>query len=77
MAGTDAWCFFAHSTPLWDTGMGVWNTASPVIMGQYPAYALMFRRGDVVGFVPNLDKVLVFDAETGLRQHVFAPPRTG
>lgn len=48
MAGVDAWNFFAYSTQQWDTGMGVWNTNSPAVLGQYPAYALMYRRGDVL-----------------------------
>lgn len=58
MAGIDAWSFFAHGTPLWDTGMGVWNTASPAIMGQFPAYALMFRRGDVVEGPPAVQETV-------------------
>lgn len=47
MAGIDGWNFFAYDTPLWDTGMGVWNTNSPTIIGQWPGCALIYRRGDV------------------------------
>jgi FlaG/FlaF family flagellin (archaellin) len=32
---------------MWVSQLGVWNTNSPVILGQYPALALMYRRGDV------------------------------
>lgn len=47
MAGIDAWNFFGYDTPLWDASMGVWNVNSPCVMGQFPATALMYRRGDV------------------------------
>ncbi len=47
MAGVDAWNFFSYDIPMWVSQLDVWNTNSPVIFGQYPALALMYRRGDV------------------------------
>lgn len=47
MAGVDGWCFFALDSAEWHHGMSVWDLNNPTILGQFPATALMFRRGDV------------------------------
>lgn len=46
-AGIDGWNFFAYDTPMWDTHSNVWSMNTPETIGQFPAYALMYRRGDV------------------------------
>jgi len=46
-AGIDGWNFFAYDAPMWYTGGNTWAVNSPEVLGQFPAYALMFRRGDV------------------------------
>lgn len=46
-AGIDGWNFFAYDTPMWYVGNKTWSINTPEILGQFPAYALMFRRGDV------------------------------
>ncbi|PIE22956.1 MAG: hypothetical protein CSA62_09475 [Planctomycetota bacterium] len=47
MQGVDGWCFFALDTSQWQATMGVWDLNNPTILGQFPAAALMYRRGDV------------------------------
>ncbi|MBM4040397.1 MAG: hypothetical protein FJ290_17965 [Planctomycetes bacterium] len=47
MMGVDGWCFFALNASDWQHTMTVWDLNNPTILGQFPAAALMFRRGDV------------------------------
>ncbi len=47
MSGVDGWCFFALGSADWQHLMAVWDINNPTILGQFPAAALMFRRGDV------------------------------
>ena len=47
MMGIDGWCFFALGASEWQTNMAVWDLNNPTILGQFPATALMYRRGDV------------------------------
>jgi len=45
LQGTDGFFFFAAERPGWDDGLGKFAIASPVVMGQFPATALIFRKG--------------------------------
>ena len=45
--GVDGWNFFALDSAEWQHGMAVWDLNNPTVLGQFPATALMFRRGDV------------------------------
>lgn len=47
MAGVDGWNFFALNSAEWQHAMSVWDLNNPTVLGQFPAAALMFRRGDV------------------------------
>jgi len=47
MMGVDGWNFFALNSSDWQHSMTVWDLNNPTILGQFPATALMFRRGDV------------------------------
>lgn len=47
MMGVDGWNFFALDASDWQHTMNVWDVNNPTILGQFPATALMFRRGDV------------------------------
>ena len=47
MMGIDGWNFFALGASEWQTQMAVWDINNPSVLGQFPATALMFRRGDV------------------------------
>lgn len=47
MTGIDGWNFFAFGSAEWQNQMAVWDVNNPSILGQFPATALMFRRGDV------------------------------
>ena len=47
LQGTDGYGFFTISGAGWETCVNKFPLATPVIMGQFPATALMFRRGDV------------------------------
>ncbi|MEK7476827.1 MAG: hypothetical protein AAB152_14490 [Candidatus Coatesbacteria bacterium] len=44
LAGLDA---FAAGSPGWDGAMGKFGLTVPVIMANFPAYALAYRRGDI------------------------------
>ncbi len=52
VAGVDAWNFFSYDTPMWKSTFSVWDVNTPMTIGQFPAYALMYRRGDVVSGDP-------------------------
>ncbi len=56
MHGVDGWNFFSLDSSDWQHTMGVWDINNPTILGQFPAAALVFRRGDVT--VPDRPAVL-------------------
>ncbi len=43
----DAIFWFATDAPSWQSGTRTWNFVSPALAGQFPAAALIYRRGDV------------------------------
>ncbi|MGV3613729.1 MAG: hypothetical protein ACO1SV_00220 [Fimbriimonas sp.] len=45
LQGSDALFFFASAAPSWEGGMGKFGLRTPVIAGQYPATAYLFRKG--------------------------------
>ena len=47
LQGIDGWTFFSMEDVDWRHSMGVWDLSNPSILGQFPAAALMYRRGDV------------------------------
>jgi len=47
LQGLDGWNFFALDSSEWQTPMKVWDLNNPTILGQFPATALIYRRGDV------------------------------
>jgi hypothetical protein len=47
LQGLDGLEVFALGGAAWDTAMGKFGLSSPVIMGSFPACALLYRRGDV------------------------------
>ncbi len=47
LQGVDAFFAFAVGGAFWDTGMNKFALSSPVILGNFPAYALLYRRGDL------------------------------
>lgn len=47
LQGVDAFYTFALGGAFWDTTMNKFALSCPVILGNFPAYALMYRRGDV------------------------------
>jgi len=57
---TDGFFFFATNRLEWDPSLGKFSIASPTVMGQFPATALMYRKGllqpgdDVVTLERNL-----------------------
>ena len=46
-AGYDGWTFFAQQSSAWNSQMSVWSVNDPSVLGQFPAAALVYRRGDV------------------------------
>jgi hypothetical protein len=54
LTGLDLFNWFAVAAPGWSMPMGKWDAASPVIQGQFPAAALMYRRGYVREAAPVL-----------------------
>lgn len=47
LQGVDGIYTFAVGGAFWDTSINKFALSSPVIMGNFPAYALLYRRGDV------------------------------
>jgi len=45
LQGTDGFFFFVTNKHSWDTSLGKFSIASPVTMGQFPATALIYRKG--------------------------------
>ncbi|WP_168564420.1 hypothetical protein [Crateriforma spongiae] len=62
LQGIDGWTFFAMEDVDWRHSMGVWDLSNPSILGQFPATALMFRRGDVrAATEPVVDESVALD----------------
>ena len=57
----DAIYAFALGGAFWDTTMNKFALSSPVILGNFPAYALLYRRGDVQTADAVIHQVLSFD----------------
>ncbi len=48
MLDVDAWIWFAIDTKTWNTGgHRTWIVENPATLGQFPAAALLYRRGDI------------------------------
>ncbi len=47
LQGVDGIFAFAVGSAYWDTSMSKFALTSPAIVGNFPAYALMYRRGDI------------------------------
>lgn len=47
MNGLDMWAWFAMDRASWNIDWSQWTVGSPDMMGQFPAAALMVRRGDL------------------------------
>ncbi len=47
LADLNNWLFFAIDSDPWSSDMSVWSINDTTVLGQFPATALMFRRGDV------------------------------
>jgi hypothetical protein len=45
LQGVDAFAFFALDTPGFSTTLGKFSVADPLILGQFPAFALVYRKG--------------------------------
>jgi hypothetical protein len=45
LQGTDAICWFAAGSPAWDGLPGKFSIQTPVVQGQFPAAALIYRQG--------------------------------
>ncbi|NJP12360.1 MAG: hypothetical protein HC866_25240 [Leptolyngbyaceae cyanobacterium RU_5_1] len=45
LQGTNGFFFFVTNQPAWESRLGKFAIASPVILGQFPAAALMYRKG--------------------------------
>ncbi len=61
LQGVDAIYTFALGGAFWDTGMEKFALSSPVILGNFPAYALLYRRGDVQEAKPVVSERLDLD----------------
>ena len=58
LQGIDGLYAFALGGAFWDTSIKKFALSCPAIMGNFPAYALMYRRGDVAVADPVLHQVL-------------------
>lgn len=58
LQGIDGIYSFALGGPFWDTTMKKFVVSSPAILGNFPAYALLYRRGDLPEAEPVVEQVL-------------------
>ena len=58
LQGVDAFYTFALGGAFWDTSMGKFALSCPVILGNFPAYALLYRRGDLQTAQPVVRQIL-------------------
>lgn len=64
LQGTDAFFFFATGSPSWEQTIGKFSLSTPVTFGQFPAAALIYRKGlvspagDVVDVNLKLDDLM-------------------
>ena len=67
LQGSDVLFFFASADPSWASGIGKFALRTPVIAGQYPATAYLFRKGLVkpgpVAVEANLSLTRLFNLE--------------
>jgi hypothetical protein len=61
LQGTDGFFFFALSGPAWQDLHGKFDIQTPVIMGQFPATALLYRKGLVTSGQIVVDAALKLD----------------
>ena len=61
LQGADGFFFFALGGPYWETGARKFALAVPSILGQFPAAALAYRRGDVMEGPVVLNRTLSMD----------------
>jgi hypothetical protein len=47
MMGVDGWSFFSLDNAMWCSQMDVWEVNCPSVLGQFPASALVYRKGYV------------------------------
>jgi hypothetical protein len=72
LAGLDA---FAVGSPGWDTDIKKFALSCPVILGNFPAYALAYRRGDIKTGPTAAAQMVVVDDLFALKGNGgFAPP---
>ena len=62
LQGTDGHFLFAVGTGGWETSVRKFPLSVPSILGQFPAAALMYRRGDLSQAKPVVHEVLDLDA---------------
>jgi hypothetical protein len=60
--GVDSLFWFAHGKEEWDSTFGKWSVGNPMLLGQFPAAALMFRQGYVERGKPVVIEHRTFDS---------------
>ncbi len=63
LCGIDGWNFFALSASSWDSSMRVWGINDTTTLAQFPAAALVFRRGYVKEAPTVMREALVADEQ--------------
>jgi hypothetical protein len=58
LQGVDAFYTFAVGGAFWDTAMNKFALSSPVIFANFPAYALLYRRGDITEADPVIHQII-------------------
>jgi hypothetical protein len=67
LQGMDGYFTFALGGAFWDRTMNKFAASSPVIMGNFPAHALLYRRGDVREASDVVHQVLDLEELYGLK----------
>ena len=71
LQGHDTYLWYMANSSLWASRLDKFSTQTPSIMGQFPGYALMFRRGDIAEAKPVLHYQLNYNEILSLKGNKF------
>ena len=70
--GSDTYIWYNADSPLWATRLKKYTIQGPAVMGEFPGYALMFRRGDIAAGKTFISSQLGLPDITGLKGNKFS-----
>ena len=71
LQGHDTYLWYMANSKIWSGRLNKFSTQTPSILGQFPGYALMFRRGDISEAKPVLHYQLNYNDVLSLKDNKF------